>query len=160
MNYHILSKNELDAFIKNLAKKMKVCAPVAKGHDNFAFEEVTSAEGIAVDYLPTILPPKKYFMPPREKLLDFDLTGGKPQDKAVLEAEPLALFGVHTCDLAGIQCLNMVFSEKPRDYNYILRKASTGIVHCKKYSADCKTRIHFFLNSFYSLKNSFLLNQI
>ena len=80
MNYHILMKDELDVFIKKLSKKMKVCAPVAKGHNNFAFEEVTSAAEIAMEYIPTILPPKKYFMPPREKMLDFDLTGGKPQD--------------------------------------------------------------------------------
>lgn len=142
MNYHILMKGELDSFIKKLSKKMKVCAPVAKGHNNYAFEEVSSAGEIAVDYLPTILPPKKYFMPPREKMLDFDISGGKPQDKAVLEAEPLALFGVHTCDLAGIQCLNMVFSERPRDYNYLLRKESIFIIglECNKYcdgSASC-----------------------
>lgn len=134
MNYHILMKGELDAFVKKLSRKMKVCAPVAKGHNNFAFEEVTSAEEISMEYIPTILPPKKYFMPPREKMLDFDLTGGRPQDKAVLDAEKLAVLAVHTCDLAGIQCLNMVFSEKPRDYNYLLRKESIFIIglECNK----------------------------
>jgi len=142
VNYHILRKDELDGFIKKLAKKMKVCAPVAKGHDNFAFEEVTSAGDIALSYIPTILPPKKYFMPQREKLLDFDLTGGKPSDSAVLDAAEMAIFGVHTCDLAGIQCLNMVFSEKPRDYNYILRKEGVFIIglECTRYcdgSASC-----------------------
>jgi len=135
VNYHILKKDELDGFVKKLAKKMKVYAPVAKGHDNFAFEEVASAGEIALSYIPTILPPKKYFMPQREKLLDFDLTGGKPADRAVLDAPELAIFAVHTCDLAGIQCLNMVFSEKPRDYNYILRKEKIFIIglECLKY---------------------------
>ncbi len=128
MNYHILKKDELDGFIKKLAGKMKVCAPVAKGHNNFAFEEVTSAGGIALSYIPTILPPKKYFMPPREKLLDFDISEGKPKDTASLEAGETAIFGVHTCDLAGIQCLNMVFSERPRDYNYLLRKEKVFII--------------------------------
>ena len=135
MNYHILKKTELDGFITKLARKMKVFAPVAKGHDNFAFEEVVSAAAIAVNYIPTILPPKKYFMPQREKLLDFDISGGKPKDSASLEAPELAIFGVHTCDLAGIQCLNMVFSEKPRDYNYILRKEKNFIIglECNNY---------------------------
>ncbi len=128
MNFHILKKSELDRFIEKLAKKMKVCAPVAKGHGNFAFEEVSSAGEIALRYIPTILPPKKYFMPPREKMLDFDLSRGRPEDTAAVEIEKTALFGVHTCDLAGIQCLNMVFSEKPRDYNYILRKESIFLI--------------------------------
>ncbi len=128
MNFHILKKSELDRFIEKLAKKMKVCAPVAKGHGNFAFEEVSSAGEIALRYIPTILPPKKYFMPPREKMLDFDLSRGRPEDTAAVEIEKPALFGVHTCDLAGIQCLNMVFSEKPRDYNYILRKESIFLI--------------------------------
>ncbi|MDD5208094.1 MAG: 4Fe-4S dicluster domain-containing protein [Elusimicrobiales bacterium] len=156
MNYHILKKDELDGFIRKLATKMKVCAPVAKGHNNFAFEEVSSAAGIALDYIPTILPPKKYFMPPREKLLDFDISGDKPRDTASVDAEKLAIFGVHTCDLAGIQCLNMVFSEKPRDYNYILRKENIFIIglECSRYcdgSATCALVGNHYPNGGYDL---------
>jgi sulfhydrogenase subunit beta (sulfur reductase) len=40
----------------------------------------------------------------------------------------MAIFGVHTCDLAGIQCLNMVFSERPKDYNYLVRKNNITII--------------------------------
>lgn len=135
MNYHILNKDALDGFIKKLAKRMKVCAPVPKGHGNFSFEEVSSAAAIALDYIPTILPPKKYFMPQRERILEFELTGGRPEDKAVLEAPELALFGLHTCDLAGIQCLNMVFSEKPVDHNYLRRNEKILIIglECGRY---------------------------
>jgi len=156
VNYHILKKDELDGFIKNLAKKMKVCAPVAKGHNNFAFEEVTSAADIALKYIPTILPPKKYFMPPREKMLDFDISGGKPKDAANLDAEKVALFGVHTCDLAGIQCLNMVFSERPRDYNYLRRKENIFIIglECNDYCdqhASCALVGNHYPNGGYDL---------
>lgn len=135
MNYHILKKEGLDGFIRKLSKKMKVYAPVSRGHGNFAFEEVSSSAQVALKYIPTILPPKKYLMPQREKMLEFDVTGESPVDKAVLEAEEMALFGVHTCDLAGIQCLNMVFSERPRDYNYLLRKEKTFIIglECNTY---------------------------
>lgn len=135
MNYHILQKDNLDCFIKSLAKTMKVYAPVAKGHNNFAFEEVTTAGEIALPYIPTILPPKKFFMPQREKMLDFDISKGKPEDTAAIDAPELALFGVHTCDLAGIQSLNMVFSERPRDYNYLRRKEKIVIIglECNDY---------------------------
>jgi len=135
VNYHILKKSALDGFVRKLAKKMKVCAPVAKGHGGFAFEEVATAERIAMKYVPTILPPKKYFMPQREKVLEFDLTGGRPRERPVLEAPETALFAVHTCDLAGIQCLNMVFSEKPVDHNYLRRNEKIFIVglECNEY---------------------------
>ena len=128
MNYHILNKDGLDGFIVELAKKMKVCAPVSRGHGNFAFEEVSDGGRVALKYIPTILPPKKYLMPQREIMLEFDIAGKRPRDTAPLEAEEIALFGVHTCDLAGIQCLNMVFSERPRDYNYLLRKEKVFII--------------------------------
>ena len=86
VNYHILDKNKLDGFIVDLSRKMKVYAPVSRGHGNFAFEEVTSGAGVALKYIPTILPPKKYLMPQREKMLEFDVTGDVPKDTAVLEA--------------------------------------------------------------------------
>jgi sulfhydrogenase subunit beta (sulfur reductase) len=156
VNYHILKKTDLDRFIKGLANKMKVYAPVAKGFNNFAFEEVTEAGEIALKYIPTILPPKKYFMPPREKMLDFDISEGKPKDAANLEAPELALFGVHTCDLAGIQCLNMVFSERPRDYNYLLRKEKILIIglECNDYCdghASCALVGNHYPNGGYDL---------
>ncbi|HAF96605.1 MAG TPA: Ni/Fe hydrogenase subunit beta [Elusimicrobia bacterium] len=114
---------------------MKVYAPVSRGHGNFAFEEVSSGAQVALKYIPTILPPKKYLMPQRETMLEFDIKGERPEDTALLEAEEIALFGVHTCDLAGIQCLNMVFSERPRDYNYLLRKEKVFIIglECNAY---------------------------
>lgn len=134
MKYHILPKKDLNTFINALLKKMKVVAPVSKGNNNYVFQEITRAEEIAIDYIPTILPPKKYFMPPREKLLEFDLSKD-PKDKAVVDDEEMAIFAVHTCDLAGIQCLNIVFNERPRDYNYLLRKNKLFIIglECNKY---------------------------
>ena len=50
----------------------------------------------------------------------------------------MILFGVHTCDLAGIQCLNIIFSERPRDLNYLLRKNKIAIIglECVGHSDD------------------------
>ncbi len=50
-------------------------------------------------------------------------------------AGPLTIFGVPTCDLAGIQCLNMVFSVRPRDHNYLIRKRKITIIglECNAY---------------------------
>lgn len=131
--FAVLKKDNLDAFISSLAKTQKVMAPVGLGDNNFSFQEVTSAKDIALKYIPTILPPKKYFLPTQEKLASYN----KQQKSlnAVLEYEDMVIFGVHTCDLAGIQCLNMVFSDKPKDINYIVRKNKIAIIglECNEY---------------------------
>lgn len=132
--YALLRKENLEEFISRLSGIRKVMAPVSKGFNNFAFEEVHSSKGIALNYIPTILPPKKYFMPQHETLLQYQIGKGI-QVETVMDYTPMVLFGVHTCDLAGIQCLNAVFSERPKDYNYLTRKPEILIIglECNKY---------------------------
>lgn len=134
IQYGILRKENFDVFISKLSKLHRVVAPVPKGFDNYSFEEVHTGNEIAVKYIPTILPPKKFFMPQRETLLEYDLSKGL-KASAVVEYKRTVLFGVHTCDLAGIQCLNMVFSERPRDYNYLMHKRKISIIglECNEY---------------------------
>jgi len=59
----------------------------------------------------------------------------------VVEYEKITIFGVHTCDLAGIQCLNMVFTAKPVDANYVARKDKIAIIglECNKYCDEHAT---------------------
>ena len=131
--YVVLKKKDFNNFIKKLSSIKKVVAPVDKGCNNFAFEEVSSGEEVAIKYIPTILPPKKYFIPQTEKILEFDKS--KNKWAPVLEYKELIIFGVHTCDLAGIQCLNIVFTDKPKDINYIVRKDKIIIIglECNEY---------------------------
>lgn len=133
-HYVILKKERFNDFISDLLKMQKLITPVSKGYNNFVFEEVSSGSVIALKYIPTILPPKKFFMPQRETLLEFKTTKGADA-KAVVEYESMTIFGVHTCDLAGIQCLNMVFSECPKDYNYLMRKNRITLIglECNEY---------------------------
>jgi len=140
-NQHvILKKEKFNDFISALSKIQKLVAPVAKGYNNFAFEEVSSGNEIALKYIPTVLPPKKYFMPQREILLEFRVAKGA-EAVPVVEYEPMTIFGVHTCDLAGIQCLNMVFSVRPKDYNYLTRKNKITLIglecndYCDEYAS-------------------------
>ncbi len=140
--YVTLNKDKFDDFIAALAKEQKVVAPISKGDGKLAFEPVTSGKQIAKDYIPTILSPKKYFMPQHETLATYDTSKG--QDiQPVVEFEKIVLFGVRTCDLAGIQCLNMAFSERPKDLNYLERKKHITIIgfecndYCDEY-ASCR----------------------
>lgn len=134
MQYGILEKKDFNSFIAILAQNNKVAAPIAKGFNNYAFEEVKDSSKIALNYIPTILPPKKYFMPKHENILKYDTSKGQDME-AIVEYGKVVLFGIHTCDLAGIQCLNIVFSDRPKDYNYLIRKNKILIIglECNDY---------------------------
>ncbi|HAK88466.1 MAG TPA: Ni/Fe hydrogenase subunit beta [Nitrospiraceae bacterium] len=147
MEYVILMKEDFGGFIARLAKLQKLAAPVSKGYNNFSFQEVRSGDEIALKYIPTIIPPKKFFMPRQETLLEFNIAKGLDV-KPVVEHEKITLFGVHTCDLAGIQCLNMALSIRPRDYNYLIRKRKIDIIglecneYCDEYASCCLVSSH------------------
>ncbi len=100
--YVMLRKEDFNDFISRLAKLRKLVAPIARGYNNFAFAEVTAGNEVAVNYIPTILPPKKYLLPQRETLLEFKV-GERLESTSVVEHEKTTIFGVHTCDIAGIQ---------------------------------------------------------
>ena len=62
--------------------------------------------------------------------------------KAIKKFEEFILFAVHTCDIAGIQCMDVIFRENPEDPNYLNRKEKMSIIgiecleYCDKY-ANC-----------------------
>lgn len=147
VQYVVLEKDRVDNFVSRLSRLQKVIAPVAKGYNNYVFEEILPDTKIALEYIPTIIPPKKIFMPQRETLLEFDTSRGL-QFNPIVEYERMTLFGVHTCDLAGIQCLNMVFSVRPRDFNYLMRKRKTDIIgiecndYCDEHASCCLVSSH------------------
>ncbi|MDD5457162.1 MAG: 4Fe-4S dicluster domain-containing protein [Candidatus Margulisbacteria bacterium] len=155
MKYKILKKEHLNNFINLLSQRQKVFAPVKKGEKHFVFEEVTSAAPISIKYIPTILPPKKFFMPQNETLLEYNTHEGQNME-AVVEIQDIVLFGVHTCDIAGIQYLNLVFTDRPKDLNYLLRKNSITIIglecndYCDEY-ASCNLMENALPNGGYDL---------
>ena len=141
MSQVLLYKSKLDNLISLLAARQKVIGPVALSHGQFKFAPVSRLTEMSLDYIPTLLPPKKYFLPPRETLLQYDVSKGQEMESSI-EIEETVLFGLHTCDLAGIQCLNMVFADRPRDLHYMLRKQHFTLIglECNDYcdnAANC-----------------------
>jgi len=116
MRYVHMSKDDLGAFIKHITKAHRVVAPVKK-ENLFVFADVENADEISMDYVPTIIPPKKYFFPQRQKLGDFRM-GEVSMDDTSVEAEPTVIFAAHTCDIDGMECLHTVFRNDPADPYY------------------------------------------
>jgi len=126
MRYVYLEKNDLGDFICHLKKSHRVVAPVRK-ENQFVFADIESAEEICLEYIPTILPPKKYFFPQKEKLGSFGMNDSRLSDMTV-EIEPTIIFGAHTCDIDGIECLDAVFHKDPADPYYKKRKKSIVVI--------------------------------
>ncbi|MEW5759030.1 MAG: 4Fe-4S dicluster domain-containing protein [Candidatus Omnitrophota bacterium] len=138
MKYACIKKEDINKWLEYLKEKASLYAP-RKKENLFVFDKVKDIADIVLSYIPTILPPKKYYFPQKEKLYNFSISPFKTS-KAIEEFEEYILFAVHTCDIAGIQCMDVVFREGPEDPNYLNRKEKMTIIgieclkRCDKFS--------------------------
>jgi sulfhydrogenase subunit beta (sulfur reductase) len=169
VKYAVIEKRNIPSWVEFLKTKSRVYAPARK-ENLFVFAPVDNPADISLEYVPTVLPPKKYYFPPEEDLLKFTVTPFKTA-KAIAEFEPFILFAVHTCDIAGLQCMDVVFKESPEDPNYLNRREKMAVIgiecltYCDTYATcasvgnheprggydlmmvDCGTRFVMHVNS-------------
>jgi ferredoxin len=116
------------ALITALVKEYTVCGPVTK-EGNTSFKEISSYQDLDLDYVTTILSPRKYLHKPFETLFSFSEGG-----KTVTEGTPCndqkkqVLFGLHPCDVNSIGLLDKVFTGKYEDPYYIGHRENSLIV--------------------------------
>lgn len=135
-----LPKDQLDFFAAVLQKFGEVHAPVRKGN-GYAFERLERWSDAQLKYTRTILPPKKYFLPQRETLFRFTEHGYTPASEDL--DKKIVLFGVHTCDVRGLNLLDEVFRDGvfPDPY-YRARRASVAVI-----GIDCVPDEHCYCHS-------------
>lgn len=126
MSLKILQKENLTEFIQQLLPEYRIAGPI-KEKSGFAFQEINDPAELELNYTTTILPPKKYLLPTREVLFEFDNTNGGTV-QAPPRGRPTIIFGMHTCDLHAVQLLDHVFSSGHADPNYLERRKQTLIV--------------------------------
>jgi len=133
----ILTKDKMDQFIGSLTQSYKVFGPVRKGVE-CVFDHITAAKDLWLDYPTTILPPKKFFTPPKETLFTFqDDKISKIED--IIPEEKLILLGIHSCDMASFTFLDRVFLGFRSDPRYLRRRNNFLVfaLTCKEVSATC-----------------------
>jgi formate hydrogenlyase subunit 6/NADH:ubiquinone oxidoreductase subunit I len=123
MTMRILEKRSVPGWIDAVRKTRRVIGP-KPSNGQAAFGEIESTKDLALDYTTTILPPKKALLPAEEELFRFE--NGSP--RAVPDAAPTVLLGVHTCDLHAMQLLDRVYSLGLRDQPYARRREATLLV--------------------------------
>jgi formate hydrogenlyase subunit 6/NADH:ubiquinone oxidoreductase subunit I len=122
----VIKKEHVSDFVNYLLPNYRVVGPIERD-SHYAFDEITDPTDLKLAYTTTILPPKKYLLPPKEVLFSFDRSGGGGVEPIGLD-RPTVIFGVHTCDLHAIELLDEVFATGYPDPNYLNRRRNTLIV--------------------------------
>ncbi|MHB0912075.1 MAG: 4Fe-4S dicluster domain-containing protein [Armatimonadota bacterium] len=120
----IISKQDLNTWLADLAKRMEVLAPVSEDGVTrfapFAGEMELSSKAKSL---------RECFTPETETLFSYELSGGKAEVRApeVEERERL-IFGARACDAAALKYVDAVYSMvEPRDEPYFARREKTAL---------------------------------
>jgi len=94
---------------------------------SYALEKLSTADELCLDYPVSVLPPSKFFMPPRESLITFSLISDTEVHHS-LKAKPSVIIGIHPFDLHAVKLSDAVFLGKHIDVNYRARRSATAII--------------------------------
>lgn len=126
MQKNFLAHGSLQGFLEGLAPWGELHGPVLTEDGVFAFRPINSPADLRLDYRRTLIPPKKYLLPPREAILSYSPAEGYRLPAAT--AREVILMGLHPCDLAGIAYLDGVFLAPPSDPLYRTRRNAVTLV--------------------------------
>ena len=135
-----LPKHRLDFFASVAQQFGEVHAPVEQ-NGKFVFRRLSRWSEARLDYPRTILPPKKYFLPPRETMFRYRENEGYVPCLEGLDGR-VVLFGVHACDVYSLNILDRVFGGKFEDPYYRARRKNIAII-----GIDCTPDEHCFCRS-------------
>lgn len=120
MAMDFLKNDSLPFFLEALVPFGEVHGPIMTDDGVPAFGRIDSAADLLLDYQRTLIPPKKFLLPPRETCLTYSADEGYrlplPSEQKII------LFGLHPCDLAGIAYLDKVFAATDPDPLYLKRR--------------------------------------
>ncbi|HSJ06079.1 MAG TPA: 4Fe-4S dicluster domain-containing protein [Longimicrobiales bacterium] len=134
-----LPKSKLDYFASVLQAFGELHAPVER-NGKYVFQRLERWSDVRLDYDRTVIPPKKYVLPPREEMFRFDSRGYTPVTDGL--DHRIVLFGVHACDIYGINIMDEVFGGKYPDPFYETRRRNLAVI-----GIDCTPDEHCFCRS-------------
>jgi len=118
----ILAKKSLTQWLKKL-NSYDIYAPVPQD-DTWNYDLIADPDTIGLDFLNTVQPPKKIFLPQREVFLEFSRSvDGTPQMSETLpDPAPFIVLGVRPCDAKALTQYDMVFGGDTKDPYYWARR--------------------------------------
>lgn len=126
MSKNFLKQDSLPLFLEAVATFGELHGPILTDDAVPAFRPIDRASELYLDYRRTLLPPKKYLLPPKDPILSYTPETGYQQ--SALSPTGIILFGVHPCDLAGIAYLDAVFMGDFPDPLYSMRRQALTLI--------------------------------
>jgi formate hydrogenlyase subunit 6/NADH:ubiquinone oxidoreductase subunit I len=127
MVQYLLESARVADFVAHLQTRKTVYAPQRKGRTSCAFAAVEDPAAVVLDYDRTLHSVKKYFLPPTEQLLSFDLRTNEFAESEVAPCDAVFL-GVHSYDLRAVHKLDHNFSQGNPEKNYLKRREGAVFV--------------------------------
>jgi hypothetical protein len=134
-----LFKEDVASFVRELKGSYKVAAPQERDGE-YAFDFVEDEDKVVLDYPSTILPIKKFFFPPEEIILEYDLSAEEEiKFKSEPKADEICILGAHPCDINALLRFDMVYLDDKFDPFYKKRREHALIigVYCTHPSEAC-----------------------
>ncbi len=154
MATQFIANHNLELLLERLRTYAEVHAPVRGDDGGVRFAALTPGTLPDLAAPRTLLPPKKYLLQPRETILNYTDEAGYQLPSVI--SSPLILFGLHPCDLAGINYLDQVFTCDDPDPLYAARRSALILVgvscspdefcSCHRSASPLKATSDLFLN--------------
>ena len=125
MTAYTVSMEQLPSLFELWSKDMQVYVPEQEANGYYNFAPWRPDTEIAWDYDLAYNSLKRFFLPPHEDLIRYDLS--TYEAKPVFEAPPQLLFGVHPYDLRAINQLDQIMDSGAPDQNYNRRRDATVV---------------------------------
>src|SRR3990172_5211413 len=125
----VVTEKDLLQGLDKATAEYKIAA-LTKKSGRVLYDTVKNSNEILLEYLPTVLPPKKFFFPQDEVILEYTSDG---KINAKIEANPLVLFGIRPCDLNGLKILNEAFADDHGDPSYMAKVEQSVVI-----GVDCE----------------------
>ncbi|MFB6151902.1 MAG: 4Fe-4S dicluster domain-containing protein [Haloarculaceae archaeon] len=101
---------------------------VQEDGEKYVYDELESPEDLALDYDVTMLSPKKYFMPQRERLLSYRRSNGDYEMDGEPDDSGVIVVGVHPYDLVAIEQLDKIFIDTLHDEPYRRKRENSVLI--------------------------------
>lgn len=168
MKRYYFDHKTTELFIDFLKYKGRVIAPHKKGENSFSYQEVNDPSDVVYEYPRTIQPLKKYFIPPTETLLRFDLTTNQYEVQPV-GAERKIFFAIHSYEMQAIHLLDFNFKRDNPESNYLRRRQNSLFIgisftpdrwhFCKSVGIEIE-KVEGFSIFFEPVENGFLVFEV
>lgn len=134
MTGYVVSARELMDWCADLMGEFTVVGPVPKKRGQTVFEKVEDPGRLSLEYLSTMLSPRRFIYPSCGTLLAMEREPNRCVEAPPGGAARPLLFAVHPCDMQAISVLDRVFLGDYRDPHYekMRRAAVTVVLNCAR----------------------------